>query len=45
MRNKWEHEMDGRNVCRFPSNEFWNNIGCLVSGPNSGLGGSRMLDK
>ena len=29
-----------RNVCRFSSNEFWNNIGCLVSYPTFGLGRS-----
>ena len=25
-------------VCRFSRNEFWNNIGCLVSSPTFGLG-------
>ena len=29
-------------VRRFSSNEFWNNIGCLVSDPTFGLGGSRL---
>ena len=29
-----------RNVRRFSSSEFWNNIGCLVSAPTFGLGGS-----
>ena len=31
-----------RKVCRFPSCEFWKNIGCLVSAPTFGLGGSRL---
>ena len=26
-------------VCRFSSNEFWKNSGCLVSAPTFGLGG------
>ena len=30
---------------RFSSNEFWKNIGCLVSTPTFGLRGSRMWDK
>ena len=34
-----------RKVCRVFSNEFWKNIGCLVSAPNFGLGGSRLWDK
>ena len=29
-----------RKVCRFSSNEFWKNIGCLDSAPTFGLGGS-----
>ena len=28
-----------RNFFLFSSNEFWNNIGCLVSDPTFGLGG------
>ena len=32
-------------VCRFPSNEFWKNIGCLVSAPTFSLGGSRLWEK
>ena len=32
-------------VRRFSSNEFWKNIGCLVSAPTFGLGGSRLWDK
>ena len=32
-------------VCRFSSNEFWKNIGCLVSAPTFGLGGSRLWEK
>ena len=32
------------NFCRFSSNEFWKNIGCLVSSPTFGLGGSRMWE-
>ena len=34
-----------RKVCRFSSSEFWKNIGCLVSAPTFGLGGSRLWDK
>ena len=34
-----------RKVWQFSRNEFWKNIGCLVSAPNFGLGGSRLLDK
>ena len=34
-----------RKVCRFSSNEFWKNIGCLVSAPTFGLEGSRLWDK
>ena len=34
-----------RKVCQVFSNEFWKNIGCLVSAPNFGLGGSRLWDK
>ena len=34
-----------RNVCRVFSNEFWKNIGCLISTPNFGLGGSRLWYK
>ena len=29
----------------FSRNEFWKNIGCLVSAPTFGLGGSRMWEK
>ena len=32
-------------VHRFSSNEFWKNIGCLVSAHTFGIGGSRMWDK
>ena len=32
-------------VCRFSRNKFWNNIGCLVSAPTFGLGGSRLWEK
>ena len=32
-------------VRQFSSNEFWKNIGCLVSAPTFGLGGSRMWEK
>ena len=31
-----------RKVRRFSSCEFWKNIGCLVSAPTFGLGGSRL---
>ena len=34
-----------QNVRWFSSNEFWKNIGCLVSAPTFGLGGSRMWEK
>ena len=34
-----------RKVRRFSRCEFWNNIGCLVSEPTFGLGGSRMWGK
>ena len=29
-------------VCRFSSCEFWKNIGCIVSAPTFGLGGSKL---
>ena len=32
-------------VRRFSSNKFWKNIGCLVSTPSFGLGGSRLYEK
>ena len=32
-------------VCRFSSCELWKNIGCLVSAPTFGLGGSRLWEK
>ena len=32
-------------VRRFSSNEFWKNIGCLVSDPTFGRGGSKLWDK
>ena len=32
-------------VCHFSSNEFWKMIGCLVSVPTFGLGGSRLWEK
>ena len=31
--------------CRFSSNEFWKNIGCLVSAPTFGIGGSMLWEK
>ena len=31
-----------KKFCQFSSNEFWKNIGCLVSAPTFGLGGSRL---
>ena len=34
-----------RKFCRFSSNEFWKNIGCLVSDPTFGLGGSRLWEE
>ena len=30
---------------RFSSNEFWKNIGCLISDPTFGIGGLRLLEK
>ena len=34
-----------RKVRQFSSNEFWKNIGCLVSAPTFGIGGSRLWEK
>ena len=34
-----------RKVRRFSSNEFWKNIGCLVSAPTFDLWGSRLWEK
>ena len=34
-----------QNFRRVSSNEFWNNIGCLVLAPTFGLGGSRLWKK
>ena len=34
-----------RKVCRFSSNEFCKNIGCLVSAPTFGIGGPRLRKK
>ena len=34
-----------RKVCQFSRNGFWKNIGCLVSAPTFGLGGSRLWEK
>ena len=34
-----------RKVWQFLSNVFWKNIGCIVSDPTFGFGGSRMWDK
>ena len=34
-----------RKVCRFYINEFWKNIGCLVSHPTFGIGGLRLWEK
>ena len=34
-----------RKVRRFSSSELWKNIGCLVSAPTFGLGGSRLWEK
>ena len=34
-----------RKVRRFSSNEFWKNVGCLISDPIFGLGGSSLWDK
>ena len=32
------------NLKRFSRNEFWNNIGCLLSAHTFGLGGSRLWE-
>ena len=32
-----------RKVCQFPSNDYWKNIGCLVSAPTFGLGGVKAV--
>ena len=32
-------------VCIFSSNEFWKNIGCIVSAPTFGLGGLDLWEK
>ena len=34
-----------RKVWQFSSNEFWKNIGCLISAPTIGLGESRLWEK
>ena len=34
-----------RKIWRFSRNEFWKNIGCLVSAPSLGLGGLNIWDK
>ena len=34
-----------RKFRRFPRNGFWKNIGCLVSDPTFGIGGSRLWEK
>ena len=34
-----------RKVCRFSINEFWKNIGCLVSATTFGHGGLRLWEK
>ena len=34
-----------RKVHQFSSNEFWKNIGCIISALTFGLGGSRLCDK
>ena len=34
-----------RNIRRFSSNQFWKNIGCIISAPSFGLGGLIMWDK
>ena len=30
---------------QFSGDEFWKNIGCIISAPNFGLGGSRLWEK
>ena len=34
-----------RKVQMFSSNEFWKNIGCLISAPTFGIGGSILWEK
>ena len=34
-----------RGVWRFPSNKFWNIVGCLISAPNFGIGVSILWEK
>ena len=34
-----------RKVCWLSSNEFWKNIGCIVSAPTFGIGGLRLWEK
>ena len=34
-----------RKLRRFSRNEFWKNIGCLLSAPTFGLGGLRLWEK
>ena len=34
-----------RKIRRISSNGFWKNVGCLVSAPTFGLGGSRIWEK
>ena len=49
MRKMGKHWEKGngqyRKVRQFFSNEFWKNIGCLVSDTNFGLGGSKLRKK
>ena len=55
MMNKKVNEYNGkalnkgnvryRKFRRLSTNEFWKNIGCLVSAPTFGIGGSRMWEK
>ena len=40
---KWDGQY--QKVCRFSRDVFLKNIGCLVSDPTFGLGGSRMWEK
>ena len=34
-----------RKIWQFSSNKFWNKIGCFVSAPTFGIGGSRLWYK
>ena len=45
MKQRVKGNVRYRKVRRFSSCEFWKNIGCLVSAPTFGIGGSRLWEK